>query len=118
MGFFFEHVTPYLIALNVFDGEVDNESAHDLFAALARYDEQAQDGIPVKIRQALGRADGISLQKHLESHQAPIFVGVHIVKEPFRRLRIDPSALRTLEPLVAVSRAVFAAIQPAGIACH
>jgi hypothetical protein len=96
------HVSPCLIEFQVLDAKIANAICQELFATLAREDQQPHDRVAVDADDPLHATDTISLDQELKRQQRCILRNGHHPEQPSMRFRKGLPAVRVAETLEAV----------------
>jgi hypothetical protein len=94
--------TPYLVALHVLNGNVDDQATQNGFAFLASKHEQATDRIAVQIGDALDGPNTGTFDEQLKSENGFLHRNCHAAKRLCMILRVCLAALRATESLQSV----------------
>ena len=64
VAFLDRYVTPNFVELKIRNRDINQQTAHELFALLARRYQEPQNRVPMQAGKPLGRPDAVSFQEH------------------------------------------------------
>ena len=97
-------------ALQILDGDVHQQAAHELFALLASRYQESQNRVPMQPGKPFRTADAGTLQEHPERHESLIYWSRHLAEGLLLLFCESPFAIDAAkaEATIAVHREALA----------